>query len=104
MTALLIVLAVGFAWSIGAHYTGAVMGMPHALRAIGETAGSPLRKLVLMLLADYADSDGRFWGDWTFLSEVTECSQQDLDDAMDALAADGLLVAEDRSTIKLRMA
>ena len=35
MTALLIVLAVGFAWSIGAHYTGAVMGMPHALRAIG---------------------------------------------------------------------
>ena len=35
MTALLIVLAVGFAWSIGAHYTGAVMGMPHALRAVG---------------------------------------------------------------------
>ena len=35
MTALLIVLAVAFAWSIGAHYTGAVMGMPHALRAIG---------------------------------------------------------------------
>ena len=35
MTALLILLAVGFAWSIGAHYTGAVMGMPHALRAIG---------------------------------------------------------------------
>ena len=35
LTALLIVLAIGFAWSIGAHYTGAVMGMPHALRAIG---------------------------------------------------------------------
>jgi PiT family inorganic phosphate transporter len=35
VTALLIILAVGFAWSIGAHYTGAVMGMPHALRAIG---------------------------------------------------------------------
>jgi PiT family inorganic phosphate transporter len=34
VTALLIVLAIGFAWSIGAHYTGAVMGMPHALRAI----------------------------------------------------------------------
>src|SRR4051812_50092311 len=33
--AALIVLAIGFAWSIGAHYTGAVMGMPHALRAIG---------------------------------------------------------------------
>jgi PiT family inorganic phosphate transporter len=35
VTALLVLLAVGFAWSIGAHYTGAVMGMPHALRAIG---------------------------------------------------------------------
>jgi PiT family inorganic phosphate transporter len=35
VTALLIVLAVGFAWSIAAHYTGAVMGMPHALGAIG---------------------------------------------------------------------
>src|SRR5436305_6466731 len=35
VTALLIALAIGFAWSISAHYTGAVMGMPHALRAIG---------------------------------------------------------------------
>ena len=33
VTALLIVLALAFAWSIGAHYTGAVMGMPHALKA-----------------------------------------------------------------------
>ncbi|MGH3001463.1 MAG: inorganic phosphate transporter [Gaiellaceae bacterium] len=35
MTALLIFAALAFAWSMGAHYTGAVMGMPHALRAIG---------------------------------------------------------------------
>jgi len=35
VTGLLIALAIAFAWSIGAHYTGAVMGMPHALRAIG---------------------------------------------------------------------
>lgn len=34
MTVLLVVLAVGFAYSMGAHYTGACMGMPHALRAI----------------------------------------------------------------------
>ncbi|HET7567549.1 MAG TPA: inorganic phosphate transporter [Gaiellaceae bacterium] len=34
MTALLIALALAFAWSMGAHYTGAVMGMPHALGAI----------------------------------------------------------------------
>src|SRR5215468_10180711 len=43
VTALLILLAVAFAWSIGAHYTGAVMGMPHALGAI-----SAWRALVLM--------------------------------------------------------
>jgi len=35
VTPLLIVLALAFAWSMGAHYTGAVMGMPHALHAIG---------------------------------------------------------------------
>ena len=34
MTTLLVVLAIGFAYSMGAHYTGACMGMPHALRAI----------------------------------------------------------------------
>lgn len=34
VTAVLIVVALGFAWSIGAHYTGACMGMPHALRAV----------------------------------------------------------------------
>ncbi len=34
MTVLLVVLAIGFAYSIGAHYTGACMGMPHALHAI----------------------------------------------------------------------
>ncbi|MHB1931212.1 MAG: inorganic phosphate transporter [Acidimicrobiales bacterium] len=34
MTVLLVVLAVAFAWSMGAHYTGACMGMPHALKAV----------------------------------------------------------------------
>jgi len=34
VTVLLVVLAVSFAYSMGAHYTGACMGMPHALGAI----------------------------------------------------------------------
>jgi PiT family inorganic phosphate transporter len=34
VTVLLVVLAVAFAWSMGAHYTGACMGMPHALGAV----------------------------------------------------------------------
>jgi inorganic phosphate transporter, PiT family len=34
VTAVLVVLAFAFAWSIGSHYTGACMGMPYALGAI----------------------------------------------------------------------
>jgi len=34
VTVLLVVLAVGFAFAIGAHYTGACMGMPHALGTV----------------------------------------------------------------------
>ncbi len=38
MDAVLVLLALGFAWSMGAHYTGACMGMPRALGAIGTGA------------------------------------------------------------------
>jgi PiT family inorganic phosphate transporter len=34
VTVLLVALALGFAWSIGSHYTGACMGMPYALGAV----------------------------------------------------------------------
>jgi PiT family inorganic phosphate transporter len=34
VTALLVIVALGFAFSMGAHYTGACMGMPHALRTV----------------------------------------------------------------------
>ena len=54
MTGLLIVLAVGFAWSIGAHYTGAVMGMPHALRAIGAWPALLLMAPLAFLGATFA--------------------------------------------------
>jgi PiT family inorganic phosphate transporter len=43
LTALLVVLAFSFAWSIGSHYTGACMGMPYALGAV-----STRRALALM--------------------------------------------------------
>jgi inorganic phosphate transporter, PiT family len=54
VTALLIVLALGFAWSIGAHYTGAVMGMPHALRAIGAWQALRLMAPLSFLGATFA--------------------------------------------------
>jgi PiT family inorganic phosphate transporter len=34
----LVVVALAFAWSMGAHYTGACMGMPYATRSIGLRA------------------------------------------------------------------
>jgi PiT family inorganic phosphate transporter len=57
VTVLLIVLAVGFAWSIGAHYTGAVMGMPHALRAIGAWRSLLLMAPLAFLGATFASHE-----------------------------------------------
>jgi PiT family inorganic phosphate transporter len=57
VTPLLIVLAVGFAWSIGAHYTGAVMGMPHALRAIGAWQALLLMAPLAFLGATFASHE-----------------------------------------------
>src|SRR5579875_2000075 len=33
-TVILVIVVLAFAWNLGVHYTGAVMGMPHAARAI----------------------------------------------------------------------
>ncbi|MGN6244845.1 MAG: inorganic phosphate transporter [Motilibacteraceae bacterium] len=49
MTVLLVVLAVAFAFSMGAHYTGACMGMPHALGAV-DAGGALLVMAPLTLL------------------------------------------------------
>jgi inorganic phosphate transporter, PiT family len=57
VTALLIVLALGFAWSIGAHYTGAVMGMPHALEAIGAWQALILMAPLAFLGATFASHE-----------------------------------------------
>jgi PiT family inorganic phosphate transporter len=54
VTGLLIALAIAFAWSIGAHYTGAVMGMPHALRAIGAWQALLLMAPLALLGATFA--------------------------------------------------
>jgi inorganic phosphate transporter, PiT family len=54
VTALLIALAIGFAWSMGAHYTGAVMGMPHALRSIGAWQALLLMAPLTFLGATFA--------------------------------------------------
>lgn len=57
MTALLVALALGFAWSMGAHYTGACMGMPHALGAISARRALLLMAPLTLLGATFASHD-----------------------------------------------
>lgn len=54
MTALLVIAAVGFAFSIGAHYTGACMGMPHALGAISSRGALLLMAPLALIGATFA--------------------------------------------------
>jgi len=54
LTAALIVVSLAFAWSMGAHYTGAVMGMPFAIRALSERWALVLIAVFCMLGATFA--------------------------------------------------
>jgi PiT family inorganic phosphate transporter len=54
LTVLLVVAAVGFAFSIGAHYTGACMGMPHALGAISARGALLLMAPLALVGATFA--------------------------------------------------
>jgi PiT family inorganic phosphate transporter len=56
LTALLVVLAFSFAWSIGSHYTGACMGMPYALGAV--SARNALLLMAPLALAGAALASG----------------------------------------------
>jgi PiT family inorganic phosphate transporter len=57
VTALLLALALAFAWSMGAHYTGACMGMPHALGAISARRALVLMAPLTLLGAAFASRD-----------------------------------------------
>ncbi|MGH2508050.1 MAG: inorganic phosphate transporter [Ktedonobacteraceae bacterium] len=51
---LLVVVAVGFAWNLGVHYTGAVMGMPYAARSIALWPALTLIAILTILGATFA--------------------------------------------------
>jgi inorganic phosphate transporter, PiT family len=51
---LLIVVALGFAWNLGVHYTGAVMGMPYAARSIALWPALVLIGIMTILGATFA--------------------------------------------------
>lgn len=56
ITLLLVVVAVGFAWNLGVHYTGAVMGMPYAARSIALWPALILIAILTILGATFASS------------------------------------------------
>jgi PiT family inorganic phosphate transporter len=45
----LVALALAFAWSMGAHYTGACMGMPYAMGALSRRAALGLMAVLVFL-------------------------------------------------------
>lgn len=53
---ILVVIALGFAWNLGVHYTGAVMGMPYAARSIALWPALALIALLTILGATLASS------------------------------------------------
>lgn len=52
--AILVVVVVGFAWNLGVHYTGAVMGMPYAARSIALWLALVLIAILTILGATFA--------------------------------------------------
>ena len=54
MTAALVIVSLAFAWSMGAHYTGAVMGMPFAIGALSERRALALVAVFCVLGATFA--------------------------------------------------
>ena len=53
-TAVLVVVVVAFAWNLGVHYTGAVMGMPYAARSIALWPALALIAVLTVLGATFA--------------------------------------------------
>jgi PiT family inorganic phosphate transporter len=54
LTAALIAVSLAFAWSMGAHYTGAVMGMPYAIGAVSQRCALALIAVFSVLGATFA--------------------------------------------------
>ena len=53
-TVLLVIVVVAFAWNLGVHYTGAVMGMPFATRSVAEWPALALIGILTILGATFA--------------------------------------------------
>ncbi|EIV9610940.1 helix-turn-helix domain-containing protein [Klebsiella pneumoniae] len=69
-------------------------------KAMAIKTGNPIRKLVLIKLADNANDSGECWPSYKHIADHCECSKSAARDHIDALISMGLLVKENRPGVK----
>ncbi|WP_181936102.1 helix-turn-helix domain-containing protein [Klebsiella pneumoniae] len=76
------------------------MSMRLMAKAMAIKTGNPIRKLVLIKLADNANDSGECWPSYKHIADHCECSKSAVRDHIDALISMGLLVKENRPGVK----
>jgi predicted transcriptional regulator len=76
------------------------MSMDLMVKAMKIKVGNPLRKLVLLKLADNASDLGECWPSFNHIAEQCEISRRSVISHIDALCEMGLLSKEYRSGVK----
>ncbi|EOD2787574.1 helix-turn-helix domain-containing protein [Klebsiella pneumoniae] len=76
------------------------MSMTLMAKAMAIKTGNPIRKLVLIKLADNANDSGECWPSYKHIADHCECSKSAVRDHIDALISMGLLVKENRPGVK----
>ncbi|WP_440866685.1 helix-turn-helix domain-containing protein [Symbiopectobacterium purcellii] len=73
------------------------MSMSLMAKAMNIKVGNPIRKLVLLKLADNTNDKGECWPSYQHIADHCECSKSTVRDHIDALEKAGLLVKENRT-------
>ncbi|HIA8488098.1 TPA: helix-turn-helix domain-containing protein [Klebsiella pneumoniae] len=76
------------------------MSMTLMAKAMAIKTGNPIRKLVLIKLADNANDSGECWPSYKHIADHCECSKSAVRAHIDALISMGLLVKENRPGVK----
>ncbi|WP_351123408.1 helix-turn-helix domain-containing protein [Shewanella sp. T24-MNA-CIBAN-0130] len=76
------------------------MSMELMVKAMKTKVGNPLRKLVLLKLADNANDQGECWPSYQYIAEQCEISRRSVMDHVKKLEAAGLLRREYRKGVK----
>ncbi|EHT4465170.1 helix-turn-helix domain-containing protein [Salmonella enterica] len=75
------------------------MSMTLMARAMAIKTGNPIRKLVLIKLADNANDNGECWPSYQHIADHCECSRSAIRSHIDALIGMGVLTKENRMGI-----